>query len=69
MKVPRWTVYPAIATIVTLVVTAVPEGVQTPANAGAAMRARQAVAAQASRAAVEAASTDEPKAEQQEAGN
>ena len=39
MRLPRWTTYPALATIAALVVTAVPEPVTRPA-AGAAARAR-----------------------------
>jgi len=42
MKLPRWTVYPALALIAALVVTAVPHAAHVPPNAGAAQRARAA---------------------------
>lgn len=40
MKVPRWTVYPALGVMVTLLVTAVPHAGDTPMHEGAAKRAR-----------------------------
>jgi hypothetical protein len=42
MKLPRWTVYPALALIASLIVTAVPQAGYAPLNEGAAARAREA---------------------------
>lgn len=41
MKLPRWTVYPALATLATLAVTAVPQRGSLPHHEGAANRARE----------------------------
>ncbi len=41
MKLPRWTVYPAIAVLLLMAFTAVPEASGPDAHAGAALRARQ----------------------------
>jgi len=41
MKLPRWTVYPALGVLATLVVTAVPRASETPEHSGKAKRARE----------------------------
>lgn len=51
MRLPRWTVYPALALIASLVVTAVPQAGYAPQNEGAAARARAAYLARAAAAA------------------
>lgn len=43
MKIPRWTVYPALAVIGTLLITAVPKTEQGEKPEGAAKRAREAL--------------------------
>ncbi len=45
MKLPRWTVYPALAVIMTLIVTAVPRGGDSSGHDGEAEEARRAQAA------------------------
>ncbi len=42
MKLPRWTVYPALAVIATLIVTALPHVGEDSVHKGAAKRARDA---------------------------
>ena len=43
MKIPRWTVYPALAVIGTLIITAVPKTEKVDKAEGAAKRAREAL--------------------------
>jgi hypothetical protein len=53
MKIPRWTVYPALAVIGTLLITAVPKIEHGQVSTGAAKRAREALIHEATAGKVE----------------